>query len=43
MNEVVAIAPVLHETGLIAYECPHCEHLTSVLVPAEPSRSDSSG
>jgi hypothetical protein len=34
MVEVVTIAPVLHETGLIAYECPHCGYLTSVLVPS---------
>jgi transposase-like protein len=31
MDEVVRIAPVVNETGLIAYECPVCEYVTSVL------------
>jgi hypothetical protein len=39
MREVLSIAPAAHEKGLIAYECTHCGHLTSVLVPAvEQSR-----
>jgi hypothetical protein len=30
-----------HETGLIAYECPQCGYLTSVLVPPNVAcRSD---
>ena len=39
MMEVVTIAPLLHEPGLIAYECPKCGYLTSVFQPpAEPQR-----
>jgi hypothetical protein len=29
MEEVVRIAPVVHEPGLIAYECPACYYVTS--------------
>jgi hypothetical protein len=37
MAEVTSIAPLLHEPGLIAYECPSCGHLTSIVQPpAEP-------
>jgi hypothetical protein len=32
MDEVVTIAPVAGEPGLIAYECPNCGYVTSVLV-----------
>jgi hypothetical protein len=35
MHEVATIAPVGHEPGLIAYECPRCGHLASELVPVE--------
>ena len=31
MEEVVRIAPVGNEPGLIAYECPSCSYVTSVL------------
>jgi hypothetical protein len=34
MEEVVWIAPVQGDPGLIAYECPSCGHVTSVLTPA---------
>src|SRR5205807_3216463 len=34
MVEVVSIAPLLDEPGLLAYECPRCGYLSSVLVPA---------
>jgi len=38
MHEVVSIAPALDEPGLIAYECPNCGHVMSVLVqPAPPN------
>jgi hypothetical protein len=39
MIEVVTIAPVAHEPGLTAYECPECGYLMSVLTPTgdEPS------
>ena len=43
MKEVVSIAPQLHEPGLIAYECPHCGYVTSVLVPADPSHPGGPG
>jgi hypothetical protein len=37
MEEVVRIAPVVRESGLIAYECPACRYVTSVLwQPKEP-------
>jgi hypothetical protein len=32
MQEVVTITPVVHEKGLIAYECPNCRHVISVLL-----------
>jgi hypothetical protein len=32
MDEVVSIEPVIGEPGLIAYECPNCVYVTSVLV-----------
>jgi hypothetical protein len=31
MEEVVTIAPAGNEPGLIAYECPSCSYVTSVL------------
>jgi transposase-like protein len=37
MDEVVTIAPIVHEPGLIGYECPACHYVTSVLWhPEEP-------
>jgi hypothetical protein len=33
--EIVSIAPLLDEPGLIAYECQRCGYVTSVLMPAE--------
>jgi hypothetical protein len=32
MDEVVRIEPTLGEKGLIAYECPKCTYVTSVLL-----------
>jgi hypothetical protein len=32
MTEVVWIAPVQNDPGLIAYECPACSYVTSVLI-----------
>jgi hypothetical protein len=32
MEEVVRIEPTLREKGLIAYECPECVYVTSVLL-----------
>jgi hypothetical protein len=37
MKEVVTIAPLRDEPGLIAYECSKCAHLTSVLQYAPDS------
>jgi uncharacterized Zn finger protein len=34
MKEVLRIAPVVHEQGLIAFECPSCGYVMSVLIPA---------
>ena len=38
MEEVVRIAPVQNEPGLIAYECSSCRYVTSVLTP--PNRPE---
>jgi rubredoxin len=32
MKEVVRIAPLQSDPGLIAYECPSCGYVTSVLI-----------
>jgi predicted RNA-binding Zn-ribbon protein involved in translation (DUF1610 family) len=34
MPKVVTIAPMGRQQGLIAYECPKCTYVTSVLVSA---------
>jgi hypothetical protein len=39
MDEVVSIAPVFGEPGLIGYECPNCVYVASVLW--EPDRPKS--
>jgi transposase-like protein len=36
MDELLFIAPALNDQGLIAYECPRCGYVSSVLV--EPSK-----
>ena len=37
MEEILRIAPLLHEPGLIAYECGQCGYLTSVVqAPIDP-------
>jgi hypothetical protein len=33
MTEIVTIAALLHEPGLIAYECPKCGYVMSVVQP----------
>jgi hypothetical protein len=33
MIEIVTIAPLPHEQGLIAFECTECGYVTSVLIP----------
>jgi hypothetical protein len=32
MDEVVRIAPLANEPGLIGYECPACSYVTSVIL-----------
>jgi hypothetical protein len=38
MSEIVRIAPLYEEPGLIAYECNDCHDVTSELLPAENER-----
>jgi hypothetical protein len=39
MTEVTTVAPLLHEPGLIAYECRSCGHVSSVVQqPLEPKQ-----
>jgi len=35
MSDILTIAPTPHEPGLIAYECPKCGYITSVLLPPD--------
>lgn len=39
MDEVVSIAPLAGEPGLIAYECPSCGYVTSVLFHPDGANS----
>jgi hypothetical protein len=41
MEEVVWIAPVQSEPGLIAYECPSCRYVTSVLISSKHGQAGS--
>jgi hypothetical protein len=34
MREVTRVPPFQKEDGLIAYECPACDYVTSVIWPA---------
>ena len=38
MDEVLSIAPLAGEPGLIAYECPNCGYVTSVLTQPDGAR-----
>jgi hypothetical protein len=38
MDEVVRIAPLGDEPGLIAYECPSCNYVTSMFWQPKDSR-----
>jgi hypothetical protein len=40
MEEVVWIAPVQDEPGLVGYECPSCSYVTSVLTPSNRNEAD---
>jgi hypothetical protein len=42
MQEVVSIAPLRGEPGLIAYECPACGHVSSEILPARQSEAGQS-
>ena len=39
MKDVVWIAPVQNDPGLIAYECPSCGYVTSVLIAPQSRQS----
>ena len=41
MKDVVTIAPAQSDPGLIAYECPSCGYITSVLIDHQPTTSES--
>jgi uncharacterized Zn finger protein len=41
MKDVVRIAPAQSDPGLIAYECPSCGYVTSVLIDHQPTTSES--
>jgi transposase-like protein len=43
MDEVVRIEPTLREKGLIAYECPRCVYVTSVLLEPQTRRGGTRG
>jgi hypothetical protein len=40
MDEVLRIAPATGDPGLVAYECPQCRYLTSVLLEPSERTSD---
>ena len=40
MKDVVTIAPLADLPGLIAYECPDCIYVMSVLTPSLPGGDD---
>ena len=40
MREIMRIAPLRNEPGLIAYECPACEKMTSEIWPAGDQPDD---
>jgi hypothetical protein len=44
MREIMRIAPLRNEPGLIAYECPACEKMASEFLPAQSTidQSDAS-
>jgi hypothetical protein len=40
MSDILRIPPTLREPGLIAYECPSCGYVTSVLQAADRLASE---
>jgi hypothetical protein len=42
MDEIVRIEPTLREKGLIAYECPNCVYVTSVLLEPRTAKGSRS-
>jgi hypothetical protein len=40
MDEVLSIAPNASNPGVVAYECPHCRYVTSVLLQPSERTSD---
>jgi hypothetical protein len=40
MDEVLRIAPATSDPGLVAYECPQCRYVTSVLLEPSERTSD---
>jgi len=40
MKDVVTITPVADLPGLIAYECPNCKYVMSVLTRSRPVGDD---
>jgi hypothetical protein len=43
MKDVVWIAPVQDDPGLIAYECPSCGYVTSVLIAPQSGDQSKGG
>jgi predicted RNA-binding Zn-ribbon protein involved in translation (DUF1610 family) len=40
LREVTRVPPLQNEDGLIAYECPACSYVTSVIWPAKRQTDD---
>ena len=40
LREVTRVLPLQNEDGLIAYECPACSYVTSVIRPAKKRQTD---
>jgi hypothetical protein len=41
MADIVTIAPILNEPGLIGYECLNCGYVTSAIIPSDVARQAS--
>ena len=40
MDEVVRIAPLQDDLGLIGYECPYCKYVTSFFWQAQDPKAE---